>query len=166
MPDDAQRNVYTYAASIADVRSIVDLGTGSGAKLIEFFGAKKTLGLDVAEKIALAKQRFPDRQWELPTHPIECDLLICADVIEHLADPLELIETINAGRWRHCVISTPERDLARGVNDLGPPKNPRHVREWNTGEFVRFLRAKVTATVESVQIMGAYNLTVQLSREQ
>lgn len=166
VPDNRQRNVYEFAASIPGVGSVVDLGTGSGAKLVEFFGDKATVGIDVAEKVEAARKRFPDRQWELPTYSIDCDLLICADVIEHLANPLVLIDKINAGDWRHCVISTPERDLARGVNDLGPPRNPRHVREWNTGEFVRLLRVKLTGQVESVQVFGQYNLTVLLTRSE
>jgi hypothetical protein len=37
------------------------------------------------------------------------------------------------------LISTPDRDLARGATDLGPPGNPAHVREWDLGEFAAML---------------------------
>jgi hypothetical protein len=36
-------------------------------------------------------------------------------------------------------MSTPERDLVRGPDDLGPPGNPHHVREWNLAELERLL---------------------------
>jgi hypothetical protein len=164
VPDNAQRNVYQFAASIPDVQSVIDWGTGSGAKLVELFADRQTIGVDVAEKVAAARARFPKHNWRVLPSEIDCDLLIVADVIEHLADPIELIKVIDAGRWRHCVISTPERDLARSVNDLGPPKNPRHVREWNTGEFVRFIRKQQLGKIESVRVLGEYNLVVHLLR--
>ena len=33
------------------------------------------------------------------------------------------------------LLSTPERDLARGSGDRGPPSNPHHIREWTIGEL-------------------------------
>jgi hypothetical protein len=44
------------------------------------------------------------------------------------------------------LVSTPERDLVRGVQDEGPPANPHHVREWNRTEFgsmLRFMNAPI-----------------------
>jgi hypothetical protein len=38
-----------------------------------------------------------------------------------------------------AVLSTPERDLVRGAEDMGPPLNPAHVREWNLAELERLL---------------------------
>lgn len=164
VPDNAQRNVYQYAATIPNVSTVIDWGTGSGAKLVEFFPDKNAIGVDVPEKVTAAKSRFPAGDWRILPTEIDCDLLIVADVIEHLADPLSLVATIKAGKWKHCVISTPERDLARGVNDLGPPKNPRHVREWNTGEFVRFIRKQNIGQIDSVRVLGEYNLVIHLTK--
>jgi glycosyltransferase involved in cell wall biosynthesis len=38
-----------------------------------------------------------------------------------------------------AVLSTPERDLANGLQDMGPPANQYHIREWNTDELRRLL---------------------------
>jgi len=40
--------------------------------------------------------------------------------------------------WKYFLISTVERDICRGVSDMGPPKNGHHVREWNKLEFMDF----------------------------
>jgi hypothetical protein len=38
------------------------------------------------------------------------------------------------------LLSTPERDLVRGREHLGPPGNPCHLREWSIRELDAFLR--------------------------
>jgi 2-polyprenyl-3-methyl-5-hydroxy-6-metoxy-1,4-benzoquinol methylase len=64
-------------------------------------------------------------------------------VIEHLVDPLKLLAHLKALLERASValLSTPERDLTRGVEDMGPPLNPSHAREWNTAELRALLEA-------------------------
>jgi 2-polyprenyl-3-methyl-5-hydroxy-6-metoxy-1,4-benzoquinol methylase len=65
--------------------------------------------------------------------------VICADVIEHVAAPDELLEFLAALGAEHLVISTPDRnELHLGTED-GPPKNIHHVREWTLPEFLVFL---------------------------
>jgi len=70
-------------------------------------------------------------------------ILIAADVIEHLKDPMPLLRAL-----RECMrtaklalISTPERDLLHGPEHMGPPVNEAHIREWNRAEFEALLRA-------------------------
>jgi hypothetical protein len=40
------------------------------------------------------------------------------------------------------VLSTPERDLRRGRDHMGPPDNSSHVREWNAAEFSAYLQSR------------------------
>ncbi len=40
---------------------------------------------------------------------------------------------------QYLVISTPDRDILRGENDFGPPRNMTHMREWNGKEFKNFI---------------------------
>lgn len=68
---------------------------------------------------------------------------MCSDVIEHLSDPTGLLTTLG-----EClkyapvaIVTTPERDLVRGMCDMGPPANPAHVREWNQVELLHLLEA-------------------------
>lgn len=75
---------------------------------------------------------------ELP----KADLVVCADVIEHVADPDALMRFIARVAKDRVVISTPDRDLVyagRTRYRFGPPANPAHVREWNMDEFNRYV---------------------------
>lgn len=79
------------------------------------------------------------------------DVIVCADVIEHMDNPDVLLEIIrrHSNNSSTIVISTPERDNIRGLDHFGPPPNPTHVREWNQGELVGYFKKqgfKVNAT--------------------
>jgi LPS sulfotransferase NodH len=68
-------------------------------------------------------------------------VIVCSDVIEHLVRPDRLLATLSAA-LRHArllILSTPDRDLAHELRDMGPPANPSHVREWNLAEFAELL---------------------------
>ena len=159
-----QDRVYRYAARLARQRSprlVVDIGCGTGANLVHRVGTvtKATLGVDQPSAIALAERSYPDRRWlaadlrseavwaELGAFP--ADLVICADVIEHVDDPRELLRRLHAlaGPDGAVVLSTPDRARVEDAPALGPPRNVRHVREWTEPE----LRALVEAAGFSVR---------------
>jgi glycosyltransferase involved in cell wall biosynthesis len=64
-------------------------------------------------------------------------------VIEHVVDPAGLLTALRrlAKRAVAVLVSTPERVLVRGAEDLGPPANSAHVREWSLRELVALLGA-------------------------
>jgi hypothetical protein len=140
--DEWQREVYKFAQEIAErerLNTICDLGCGSGSKLMRNFRNSTTVGIDVAETCKHLRARWPDRSWlewnpnNIPQVPI--DLVIAADVIEHLVDPDELLLYIQRLCPRYVVVSTPDRNLLRyGCHD-GPPTNSAHIREWSFAEF-------------------------------
>ncbi len=76
---------------------ILDLGCGSGAlgALLKQQGAREVVGIELDEEAAgRARQRLDevivtdlDRLDALPFSPATFDVAICADVLEHLADP-------------------------------------------------------------------------------
>jgi hypothetical protein len=68
-------------------------------------------------------------------------IVICAGVIERLPDPTHLLTLLSrVSRLAQAVIiTTPERDLIRGRNDMGPPADVDHVREWSMVEFEELL---------------------------
>ena len=41
---------------------------------------------------------------------------------------------------QRAIFSTPNRDVVRGPDDMGPPIYPPHVREFNAGELYWILR--------------------------
>ena len=149
--------VYRYAQRRTRqlrAETILDVGSGSGDKLAEFFGALRgvrIVGADQPSGVEIARQRFRDLEWvsgdfESPDfwqelRQISPDIIICADVIEHLEDPIQFLDRLRAisanGR---LIMSTPDRGKL-GSAPLGPPANPRHVREWTMQELAQLVEA-------------------------
>ncbi|MHC4498731.1 MAG: glycosyltransferase, partial [Planctomycetota bacterium] len=79
------------------------------------------------------------------------DLIISADVIEHLVNPNKLLDYIHLHSHPETlvILSTPERDVTRGEESLGPPTNPAHVREWNISEFRKYISSCGFSVLES-----------------
>lgn len=148
-----QIKVYEYAARLAqkyNVGSILDIGCGYALKVKEFLAplCSKIVGIDTAHAINYCTARHDFGRWyvddiENPTlHLAEgFDLILSVDVIEHLVAPDTLLTYIRtySKPTTLVVLSTPERDLRRGKQSMGPPGNAAHVREWNQVEFAAYL---------------------------
>jgi SAM-dependent methyltransferase len=150
-----QPDVYSLAfllGRLLKLGTIIDVGCGRGGKLLEVADEFAVIGIDRADNAVWCKENLSFGDWvaadleqcheELaPEHVLSSAVIVCADVVEHLVDPAPLMRTI--ARWlRHCpvaVLSTPDRALNRGESDLGPPANPKHVREWQIDEFKSLL---------------------------
>ncbi len=146
--DDWQREVYENAHALMlekQLRTVHDVGCGSGYKLVHMLGEFETTGIDLPDTIAHVRQKYPDRSWigesfenvRLPP----ADLVICSDVIEHVQDPDGLMNFIISLSREWVVLSTPARELLyddRQRRRFGPPSNPAHVREWSMIEFQRY----------------------------
>jgi hypothetical protein len=152
-----QPDAYALAAHLAGrfgADTIIDVGCGSARKLMALDGVQK-IGIDVGDNISFCRSRYPNETWieinletiappiGLTAERLSRSIIICADVFEHLKDPRCLLNVLQT--WSSVcpaiIITTPERDLVRGVNDIGPPANPCHAREWNLDEFGRLLGA-------------------------
>lgn len=147
--DEWQREVYLTARDLMreeDLKTVCDVGCGSGYKLVRILGEFETIGIDLPETIAKVRLRYPDRQWRSGSfeslQPPRADLAICADVIEHVADPDELMRFLASIGAQWVVISTPDRNLVyggKGLYRFGPPANLAHVREWTQAEFNAYI---------------------------
>lgn len=155
--DEWQLEVYTYAynlASLAGFSSVVDIGCGSGFKLVKFFGGSDThfVGYEVEPSLSFLKSQYPTFEWRDIHEAVNkqsirangVDMLITSDVIEHVVDVEDFINFISSFRAKVYVISTPERDGCRGPASRGPPENMAHVREWNRLEFVTYMQKYFT----------------------
>ena len=155
--DEFQNEVYDYAKMLAvqnSYKTILDLGCGSGYKLIKFFGDSefKKYGIDVEKTCAPLRTKYPNATWisydmdneiGLPNRlPKDIDLIICADVIEHLRDPDRLMKLLGEINYKLLILSTPDRGIIQSRNGkvFGPPDNPHHIREWNTTEFNSYVK--------------------------
>jgi len=147
MRDEWQDEVYVYARRYArehDVLRIIDWGCGSGYKLMKHLSGFRTTGYELEPSLSHLRARYPDRDWRsaLTEEYLSADLLICADVIEHVCDPVHFMELLKRGPCQTFVLSTPALEILheRGQSPrLGPPNNESHVREWTTLEFRSFI---------------------------
>lgn len=143
LKDEWQREVYLMAAAImatCNYKSVFDLGCGSAYKLVHMLGHYETTGSDVEETLQYLRKVYPDRCWVSPQDTVLYhDLVICADVIEHVLDPDIICNAIKAVAPKHIIISTPDRDLYDNPKEnhpyYGPPLAEVHVREWTFAEF-------------------------------
>lgn len=151
--DGYQDEVYFAASAIVAKNrytKIGDIGCGSGFKLMKYFQDCETVGFEIPPTLNFLLKKYPNRQWEESDFKQslaqrEFDLLICADVIEHLIDPNQLLKWIQKCNFEVLVISTPDRDRLLQVQNnnpqsqTGPPVNPAHVREWSFDEFASYI---------------------------
>jgi SAM-dependent methyltransferase len=158
-----QADVYRRAGELArnlPARSVLDIGCGLATKLIEQVAphCDEVTGVDLEETIDICQRRYRLGRWvagnvEDPAFELErqYDLIISADVIEHLRDPDRLLDVIRTASHDATVVvlSTPERDRRRGGDDMGPPANWAHVREWNQTEFCTYLQSRGFSVRES-----------------
>lgn len=154
--DEAQKEVYSFVRGFMDIhnlKTIVDIGCGSGYKLMKYFDDLNTVGIEVEPCYSYLKEKYPSRVWiesgeterSFSKESFSCDVVICCDVIEHIIDPRTLVDFIKSIDFTYLVISTPDRDVLRTMNGygeqafFGPPINSAHVMEWTSSEFYRFI---------------------------
>jgi len=151
-----QPDIYPFSAYLArhlGCTYILDIGCGRAKKLIELHPEFQIIGVDYGPNLNYCRNAYHFGTWidhdlETVLHPflpqaaLKKTLVICSDVIEHLAHPEHILETLSLHLEfiPAAVISTPERDLVRGTSDTGPPANPSHIREWNREELTSLLR--------------------------
>ena len=152
-----QPDVYGLAAQFGKMLGkgyLVDVGCGRGEKLIastRAFGLTP-IGIDFGANLQHCRNAYPGHAWleDDLEHPREdlvdaeilaASVIVCADVVEHLADPTALVALLRAWLVRAplALLTTPERDLTHGAGHRGPPLNAHHVREWNAGELEGYL---------------------------
>ena len=152
--DQFQDEVYNTARQVLDhhnYKSVLDIGCGSGYKLIKYFRDSRFTGLDLEPNLTWLKETYPHFDFRLSDFnnpPKEqYDIVICSDVIEHILDPDQMIDFINGLDFERLIISTPDRGLIQAlqkswgwsVEENGPPANVHHTREWTAKEFAEYI---------------------------
>jgi SAM-dependent methyltransferase len=145
--DEWQVEVYQFAREIFDeydLKSVLDIGCGSAYKLLQYFHDVKITGMDVPQTLDYLRKKYPERDWidGLFKYSGSPELVIFADVIEHIALPNQMLNNIINLNPRYIVISTPDRNLLRVGTYNGPPQNSTHIREWSFYEFHKYIESK------------------------
>jgi hypothetical protein len=149
LKDEWQLEVYLFALGLMKkhgLKTVLDIGCGSAYKLLTYLGEYETTGLEMPKTHAWLVDQYPARKWLVSDFSagkgLAADVIICADVIEHLVDPDQLVNFISEISFKYLVISTPNRDLLYrpwNIGYWGPPYNWSHMREWAYGEFREYL---------------------------
>jgi SAM-dependent methyltransferase len=149
-----QHPVYLLCRDLLRARrasSFLDVGSGPGVKVAELIAPQcpdLTL-VDQPSSRALVASHVPgahfvaaDLDGPLPELGRRFDLIVCADVLEHLAHPDRCVRFIrdHLADGGCAVLSTPERDRLRGRQCM-ESLHPEHVREWNAAEFRVFVES-------------------------
>ena len=144
--DEHQDGIYQYAFDLfteKKLSSVLDIGCGSGYKLMKYFHDYNTTGLELSPALEFLKQKYPERSWiqsdfnNIPDGIY--DMVLSVDVIEHLQTPEQLLKFISEVKCEYIIISTPDRSKMKLASKIGPPVNKAHIREWSRKEFVSFL---------------------------
>lgn len=150
-----QIEIYEYAKKIFSLiggERILDIGCGTAYKTKKYFDNEDFIGLEIEPMLTYLRKRYPNNIWldgrseKVP--PGYFSLVICADVIEHIVDPDNILNFIEEIDFNYCIISTPDRDslnLREGKkwdNYKGPPRNTSHIREWSFKEFGEYIGSR------------------------
>jgi lipopolysaccharide transport system ATP-binding protein len=130
-------------------QSFLDVGSGPGAKVAELIAplCSDLVLIDQPSCHEIVARELPAARFvaaDLDALDLDLgrgfDLVVCADVLEHLKHPAGCVDFVRAhlSDGGRAVISTPERDRLRGRECTESP-HPEHVREWNAAEFRAFL---------------------------
>jgi 2-polyprenyl-3-methyl-5-hydroxy-6-metoxy-1,4-benzoquinol methylase len=139
--------------------SVLEVGCGEGfisGYLSEQFPSITFTGVDLAEQdIARVKQLFPRidaRQgsaYDLSMLPGGYDLVICAEVLEHLDTPERALDEMLKMKPKRLLLSVPHEpffmlsNLARLKNVTRFGNDPEHVNHWGPRSFRRLLSTRL-----------------------
>jgi len=143
-----QPEIYEIAGELASSR-IVDIGCGRAKKLKPFKDKFEVLGFETPKNVKWCQDNLSfgiyycinlERRADLDKLDViqKDDVVILADVIEHLVNPGYLLKKLAELEYKHLIISTPDRNLY-WPGQLGPPPNHCHVREWALPEFRKLM---------------------------
>jgi hypothetical protein len=161
-----QPDVYPEAATLArrlGAERIVGLACGAGRELAALYPSFDIVGLDTPANIRRCRDRYAFGTWleldveaddEVDAQHLRRAVVVCKSVLERLVEPERLLNLISRcldTGAAAVVLSTPDRALTSGTEDLGPPVDRANVREWTSAELQSF--------VASAGLSGHFGLT-------
>ena len=136
-------------------RTVLELGCGEGfvaGQLSEQEGVETYIGIDANETdIANLRSKFAKVEahhgsiYDLSSLDRDFDVVVCAEVLEHLSDPDAALVQISSVRPRWVVLSVPHEpwfclsNFLRGKNLMRLGNDEDHVNLWGRRGFRRLL---------------------------
>jgi 2-polyprenyl-3-methyl-5-hydroxy-6-metoxy-1,4-benzoquinol methylase len=134
-------------------------GTDASAEVIaEARSRAKAAGIDAEFRVTPVEELDPARD--------AAELIVCCEVMEHLADPDAALSVVASLASPWAIVSVPREPLWRAlnvarlkyVNELG--NTPGHLSHWSRPSFVRFLERDL----EVVEVRAPLPWTMALCR--
>jgi len=137
----ASENLLRTVTSLNDVRTILDVGCGSGDNLglLAASGRYELTGVDGStEALSIARQRVPGVRLavldvEREALPEQFDLVMSLQVIEHIVDDLSAIRHMAAMASRYVFVATMQGRMRQSELGIG------HIRNYSAVELRRKL---------------------------
>lgn len=158
-------NRYIFAGKFVQNKVVLDIGCGSGAGIKYWVskGAKGIVGMDISQNAIRDAKSWnsgirgvsfinADAQ-ALPLLNKTFDVVVALEVIEHLKDAdLFLRECSRILKLNGTFIcSTPNKRIVSPLHRK--PRNPYHIKEWNSQEFSELISRYFTNVVRYEQRM-------------
>lgn len=140
-----------------DAHHILDAGCGEGFAMRDVLGRSnsRVVGLDgdvaaarVAYSLNPSKQFAAGNLLALPFPDNSFDLVVCMEVLEHLAQPRAGLAELCRVSATWLLLSVPNEPLFRGANYLRGKNvhdwgnDPGHVNHWSATAFTSFLASQ------------------------
>jgi len=151
-------NFYAALISLSkplSPKTVLDAGCGEGFsmnKLIANGIGERIEGIEYSnEAISFAKKLFPHLTikqgsiYDLPYKDSSFDLVICAEVLEHLENPAKALREMSRVSRKYLIISVPNEPLfmvsnfIRGKNLSRLGNDPGHINHWTFFSFQKFI---------------------------
>lgn len=138
---------WAVTSLVRDAKKIIEIGSGTGP-FADLASVDPGREIHCFEEDDFARgwaeehrahnnviyQKYFDR-----TSTDSYDLLVSLDVFEHVGDMRGFLDLCKSLAPR-AIFSTPNRNVVRGPQDMGPPAYPPHVREFSPGEIYWIFR--------------------------
>jgi SAM-dependent methyltransferase len=152
------RRLHELVLEAGPIGSVLEIGVGEGflsGYLSEKLPTVRFCGLDAsAEALARLQRLFPRIEtrvgtaYDLSGLEGPFDLVLCAEVLEHLDEPDRALEAIASLRPRRALLTVPHEpffrlsNLASGANVSRWGNDPEHVQQFGPRSFRQLLSAR------------------------
>ncbi|HTB76785.1 MAG TPA: class I SAM-dependent methyltransferase [Polyangiaceae bacterium] len=152
------RRLHEFVLDAGPVSSVLEIGVGEGflsGYLSEKLPTVRFSGVDAsAEALARLQRLFPRIEtrvgdaYDLSGLGGPFDLVLCAEVLEHLHQPARALDAIASLRPRRAVLTVPHEpffrlsNLASGANVTRLGNDPEHVQQFGPRSFRKLLSSR------------------------